>query len=283
MSFHKNVLSRLPDPIRILIRGLVNPYRFLRVQKAITNILGPQYRRSRKFLEIDLTWSCNLRCYNCSRSCEQMPTAERMDLVQIQRFIKESIETEQRWERVRLLGGEPTLHPEILEIVDVLSDWRDNFSPETRLEISTNGFGKKVQRVLKELPGSIKINNSFKVSNVQPFRSFNIAPKDCSKYRYSDYTNGCWVTEFSGIGLTPYGYYVCPVAGSIDRIFGFNLGRKHVPAQDDDMHDQLRAFCRLCGIFKRLELMPTNKPVVSECWDLAYDRYKHEQVILSRY
>jgi hypothetical protein len=55
------------------------------------------------------------------------------------------------------------------------------------------------------------------------------------------------VTEHCGIGLTPYGYYPCAVAGGIDRIVGVDRGRKSLPDDDDDLQDQLAVFCRMCG------------------------------------
>ena len=52
--------------------------------------IGPRYRRSRTRVELDITWACNLRCFNCNRSCEQAPTGESMTLDQIRRFVDES-------------------------------------------------------------------------------------------------------------------------------------------------------------------------------------------------
>jgi hypothetical protein len=85
------------------------------------------------------------------------------------------------------------------------------------------------------------------------------------------------------MGLIPYGYYACPVAGGIDRIFGFDIGKKKLPKQDDNMHDQLNKFCRYCGIFKRLELHSVNKPVISKSWASAYTDYKLNKIALTRY
>ena len=101
-------------------RRVKRVYRYIRVQKPVTKLFGPQYRRSRKFIEIEITYRCNLRCINCDRSCRQAPTNEQMSVEQIQKFINESVDNNVKWERIRVMGGEPTLHPDIFEILNLL-------------------------------------------------------------------------------------------------------------------------------------------------------------------
>ncbi|MET0052262.1 MAG: radical SAM protein [Candidatus Thiodiazotropha sp.] len=282
MSFRQRVAARLPDNTGRWVRGLLSPYSYLRVQAPLTALMGPQYSRSRTNLEIDLTWSCNLRCHNCNRSCSQAPTAERINLEQIHRFVDETVNTGQVWERIRLLGGEPTLHPDINSILAEILRWRDRHSPDTRIELTSNGFGPHVTRVIDNIPLEVAVNNTRKSSRVQPFRSFNVAPVDCAEYAFADYSNGCRVIR-TGIGLTPYGWYACPIAGGIDRIMGYNLGMKCLPDHKDDMLEQLEVFCRLCGHFKRLHLFPVRSVQQSLTWKRAYARYREDPPTLTRY
>src|SRR5262249_2729701 len=171
-----------------------------------TRLFGPLWRRSRDLVEIDITYACNLKCFNCNRSCEQDPTADRMSLGQIRRFLKESQEREIQWKRIRLLGGEPTSHPEFLEIVNLVIDYRQKFSPRTRIEITTNGYGERANRMLALLPPVVQVINTAKITNLQQeFQTFNVAPIDVAEYQESDFSNGCLVTECCGIGVTPYG------------------------------------------------------------------------------
>jgi hypothetical protein len=206
-----------------------------------------------------------------------------MEVDQIRRLLDESTAAGQSWQQIRLLGGEPTLHPELFTIVDELLAWRRRSSPSTGIEVTTNGYGIVVQRVLERLPSVVKVNNTNKLSRIQPFRSFNIAPVDRVEYTYADYSNGCQVAEASGIGFTPYGLYPCPVAGGIDRIMGLDLGLKQLPVGDDDMHDQLKVFCQLCGHFKRLYEIPPDRPVMSKTWETSYARYQQNPPELTRY
>ena len=85
--------------------------KLLRVSRLGTALCGVRHRRHRRLIEIDITYACNLQCFNCNRSCEQAPSAERMTREQIERFVGESIARGIRWERIRLLGGSPRFIP----------------------------------------------------------------------------------------------------------------------------------------------------------------------------
>jgi sulfatase maturation enzyme AslB (radical SAM superfamily) len=283
MGWKSRLLGRLPGPIRegaLRSRGW---WRWARVQRPVTRVLGPRYRRSRDLIEIDITWACNLRCFNCNRSCEQAPTGEGMTLDQIERFVAESVEAGVEWRRIRVLGGEPTLHPQFLEILEVLRAYRDQHSTGTRIEVTTNGHGDKVRAAIERIPSDVCVENTMKDTVEQPFQSFNIAPGDLPAYENADFANGCAVTKVCGVGLTPYGYYPCAVAGGIDRIVGLGMARRTLPIETDDMVDQLDAFCRRCGSFKREHETPVERPVSSASWDAAYLRHRENPVRLERY
>jgi uncharacterized radical SAM superfamily Fe-S cluster-containing enzyme len=134
----------------------------LRATRLASNILGFRHHRALRRIEIDITYVCNLTCPNCNRSCGQAPTGERMTLDQIDLFVKESISKSIKWERIRLLGGEPTLHPDFFEIISLLISYRNTFSNDTVIEVSTNGYGKKVESIIAKIPREIVINNTYK-------------------------------------------------------------------------------------------------------------------------
>lgn len=281
-----NVVNRelQPNQIRAKIRANIRKYRwlsYLRVQK-ITRVLGPQYKRSRKFIEIDITYACNLKCFNCNRSCTQAPSQEYMTVAQIRHFLNESISANICWECIRILGGEPTLHPDFLEIIDMIRSWKLNYAPEARVEVATNGYGRRVREVLSLIPEDVSIIDSHKDNRRQEFDAFNIAPSDLAIYRYADFRNGCIITEVCGIGLTPYGWYPCAIAGAIDRVFGFDIGCNKLPSKDDDMYEQLEKFCSLCGHFDR-RLPKACKPAMSKTWKTAYQNYRKHKPVLSLY
>jgi hypothetical protein len=245
---------------------------FIRCQRPVIRRLGRPFRRSLRFVEMDITYRCNLRCGNCNRSCTQAPSDRELSVQDVADFLAQSREQGARWDRIRLLGGEPTLHKNFLEIVDLLLAHRAAGRPNPRIVVCTNGAGRKVQRVLDSLPDGVVVKNTSKNSRQRLFRPFNKAPIDAPPpHRFSDFSAGCRILEDCGIGLTPLGYYPCAIAGGIDRVFGFNLGRRHLPSPDDDMRDLLSVFCPLCGHFGVSGF--TKKAKLSPTWEAAYANY----------
>jgi hypothetical protein len=256
----------------------------IRVRPLATSLFGYRYQRARRRIEIDITYACNLSCFNCNRSCTQAPTGERMTVHQIELFVEESKEKGIKWEQIRLTGGEPTLHPTIFEILNRLIAYRESFSKETIITVVTNGYGKKVESVLKNMPPQIKIENSHKTSGIQPsFDTFNVAPQDLKEHQGANFRNACWISAYCGIGLTSSGYYPCAPASGIDRIFGWNLGRQELPDDEDSMYDMLEAFCSHCGHFKRGRIAQVKQPVMSLTWREAYERYRQAKPKLTCY
>ncbi len=101
-------------------------------------------------------------------------------------------------------------------------------------------------------------------------------------FKNADFSNGCGVTWQCGIGLTPYGYYCCAIAGNIDRVFGFDIGRKEIPHTNDAMMDQLQVCCALCGYFLGWHNV-TASEVISPTWEKAYIKYNKVKPSLSLY
>lgn len=264
-------------------RIFANAIIFLRIQKPITKILGQKWKRSHKYIEVDITHNCNMKCINCSRSCRQAPTIEGMNAQQIKKFVKESIDNKIKWEIIRVMGGEPCLHPNLIKILNILLEYKKKESPNSTIELTTNGFGKKVKESLNRVPEDVKVINTSKKSSNQFFYKFNKAPKDSIIYKFADFSNGCPAIKNVGFGLNRYGYYPCANAGSIDRVLGFDIGRKKLPSKDDLMRDLLNKFCRYCGIFGYGSTIRFNKEIISKVWKEAYDKYKKKKPKLSLY
>lgn len=206
-----------------------------------------------------------------------------MSLGQVRTFVEESKARGIRWRQIVVAGGEPTCHPQFREIVHLLLAYRREFSPKTRVAVVSNGYSERARRLLAELPKEVRVNDSHKMSPVQPsFFTFQVAPTDVAEYRRLDFFNGCWETQECGLGVTPYGYYPCPVAGAIDRVFGFGLGRAVIPDDADGMKAELRKFCSLCGRFMLGACAPLDTQVTSPTWAAAYERARSLPPSLAR-
>lgn len=249
---------------------VLDAYQFVRSQSFVSKHSGRQFLPSRDYAEMDITYKCNLKCINCNRSCTQAPSDLEMPVADIEAFVNQSIERKIAWKRIRILGGEPTLHSRIFDIIDLLTAYKRDYNSSVRLVLGTNFFGKQVHGVLGKLPDTIAIKSTLKSSRVNLFKPFNVAPVDTLYNRFSDYTNGCRIMQNCGLGLTPSGYYMCAVAGGIDRIFRYNLGRDRLPDESDSMSDQMFTFCSVCGHFGFQ--WPTRRSKLSKTWRLAYRR-----------
>ncbi len=255
-------------------------WRLNRAMKLMTRVLGPQYSRSRNRIEIDITYRCNLRCLNCNRSINTAPSNQSMTVEQIQQFIDDSVAMGKKWRSIRILGGEPTLHPQFRQIITMIRGYRISQNPGLSIEVVSNGHGPAVQAELDWLPSDIFIENTAKQGNVTPFfRPFSTAPQDDKTYESADYRNGCQVISSCGMGLGPTGYFQCTVAAGIDRVAGLGIGRPRLPADADDMHDQMLATCRLCGRFKDGHFIPKDlrpslrEQLISPTWAKLYADY----------
>lgn len=241
-------------------------------------------------IEIDITYECNLKCLNCNRSSTQAPIKEGMKFKDIERFVLESIELNKKWELINILGGEPTLHDDFGDIIcEILYKYIIPFSPNTILQITSNGFGDLVKGKLDELPKHENVvidYASFKDDRKVPYFSpFNEAPLDEeSSNQDRDYSKGCWVTSYCGIGLNQLGYYPCGVAGGIDRVFQKNIGVKNLKDVDKSINKLLNEFCKYCGNFSdyavnKGNFIPRNekavvlKPSISKTWKEKYKIY----------
>ena len=226
-------------------------------------------------IEIEITTACSLACFNCDRSVRQAPSNEHMSLEQIERFVKESIELDWKWERITLIGGEPTLHPQLFELLKIIKKYKD-INNNCMIEIATNGYGRKVNEIINKLPNWIVIRNSKKESNTQSFSSYNIAPLDLKEYKNANFKRGCWVTERCGLGLSKYGYYPCGAGASIDRIFGFDVGQKKLSLVNDAiLKNQLEILCKYCGHYKHnYDAERTTEEKMSISWQKAYENYR---------
>lgn len=282
--------------LRVILGVLESCFVLFRQQKIITTMRGVVYRKNAKSIEMDITYRCNLKCVNCNRSCGVAPTTDEMTIAQVEKFVDESIRTHAQWDRIRLLGGEPTLHPDLFPILDIIADYKTKHSPEAIIELCTNGSNSFIKNVLSKLPKGIMVSNAFKDSPAYDGYAYYCGPKGLTRVNFHDapkdhfwmarfdYSNGCWLPQTWGIGLSPYGYYCCSTASAIDRVFGFNLGRKQLPSKDDLLLDQRRVFCRLCGHFGQDKGSRSIAEIrASRTWVGALAQYFKTKPVLSRY
>jgi len=261
---------------------------------------GPPFRSRLDRIIIDLTHECDLACLDCNRSCGagQAPAAESIGLEQVRRFVDESLAAGKSWRRIMLEGGEPTLHPQLDGILAELLRYRRHGHAECEIELCSNGYGPQAARTLNRLPAGVRAKNSAKTSDPRRGHfSFNVAPIDLDGFAAADFGQGCYIHPLFGLGLTRAGYYPHPICAGIDRVFGFDIGLKKLPAAAEELAAQMRRLCPLCGHFREFRAHGGRRPRFwrrfspggfppgsrSRSWERAYRGFRDQPPVLTPY
>ncbi|MGA2573490.1 MAG: radical SAM protein [Candidatus Methanomethylicaceae archaeon] len=269
--------------------ALFGYYLWFRLDRRVTGVMGPKYRTNKRIVQVDITYDCNLRCPACCRSCSQAPSKDYMSVGQIDHFIQDSIRMQKKWQYIKLMGGEPTLHPDFMEILDIVRDYRDEHSPHTVIGVLTNRSKNRIREIFGKTYDDVDYVTSQKDIDYikSKYHPFNLAPVDFPRLGRMDYSNGCINPQNCGLGLNRYGFYICGNGGGIDRIFGLDIGRKSIPRSDDQMRDQMQLLCRYCGefhnCFTKIGTGMLNKFACSKSWNEAYNKYRQQKPALTLY
>lgn len=71
-------------------------------------------------IELNITLACNLHCANCNRLCHLLPDrTDHVSVAAVERVHQEALQAGGLG-RVNVLGGEPSLHPQFEEILDIV-------------------------------------------------------------------------------------------------------------------------------------------------------------------
>ena len=98
------------------------------------------YNYHARAIEIPITFSCNLNCKYCSHLSQYMSKVPHVPVEHIERMCTDwSERINIRY--VRLIGGEPLLHPDLEKIIEICAQyWKLSKAYFCGLEIVTNGL-----------------------------------------------------------------------------------------------------------------------------------------------
>ena len=88
------------------------------------------------YLQIRVVNHCNLNCRYCGSCCNSKEDQAYVDICKFTSYVKRIKELFPSIKTIKVLGGEPLLHPDLIEIIRLL---RGSY-PQSYMEIATNGI-----------------------------------------------------------------------------------------------------------------------------------------------
>ena len=111
-----------------------------------------------KYLEVPITTGCTLNCKECNNLIQFYQKPSNFDADQVIRDIRRLCSVSKRIRMLRILGGEPLVHPRSAYILEKL----DQIEEIKEVQIVTNGtllFNRECLRVLQHEKFSVDISN----------------------------------------------------------------------------------------------------------------------------
>lgn len=223
---------------------------------------GKQTPGKFKHIEIEINVACDLDCFGCDRFSD-VTTAPNMTVPQIRRFVDESLKLGWEWERIRILGGEPTLHPHLVDICEELIRYRNTYS-KCFLQLLSNGRGKldKVRNWLTYRGIDPHVESKEKGATPAWFNNTRIVPIDRDPNIGIVPPCGIFGVHGCGIGLTRHGYFLDGAGASVARVAGYDIGAMSLAEVTwEAMQEQAKVLCRVCGQWNPTDTLVTQKVI----------------------
>lgn len=252
-------------------------------------VLSPGQTERFKNVELEINTVCDLACFACDRMVD-VTSAPAMTKQQVAHFVNESLELDWEWERIRLLGGEPTLHKDFPEMVKFLLAYRKRY-PKCFLQVLTNGLGrsKDYRAWLEDNKVSLHAEAKEKGKTPEWFHNTRIVPLDRDPNVGILPPCGIFGIRGCGIGLTNHGYFLDGAGATIARVAGYDIGVMELKDVTwDVMMKQADVLCRICGHWNPPDHLDTEKvaktgEVTGAFWTERLEAYKKNKPVLRMY
>ncbi len=220
----------------------------------------------RRTIHVEITNACNLECSNCTRFVGHHKKPFFMDVDTFKKAVKS---LEYFPGVVGIMGGEPTLHPQFEELMDI---YMDIIPQINRRALWTNGFkyDKFKSKIEEVFAKEMVIYNDHNPSVPDYHQPLLVASKDV----VPDYEerkkliDNCWVQRRWSASITPKGAFFCEVAAAQDHLFngpgGWELTDDWWDKRPEEFQDQVEQYCHNCSA-----CIPMNKVSAYDGYDYA--------------
>jgi hypothetical protein len=207
----------------------------------------PLYRKIA--IQIDITNACPLSCAHCNRLVGHHKKPYFMDLDTVAKAI-ESLEGFPG--SIGIMGGEPTMHPEFIEICKLAQ----KMIPRHKRQLATTGYKwDEYKEIIYETfdIDSLQCNSHSNTGEVfhQPVL---IAAEDVLDDRELMWRliGNCWMQWRWCGSITPKGGFICETAGAMDMLFegegGYPIKKGWWNRETEQFTDQVKRFCPKCSM-----------------------------------
>ncbi|CAD5119101.1 DgyrCDS7746 [Dimorphilus gyrociliatus] len=144
--------------IKVQVEDYDQKWEKIRTAKPFSEFLTDKFNRKHNYLRISLTERCNLRCQYCMPE-EGVQLTPKKNILTYEEIIKlATIFVKEGVTKIRLTGGEPLVHPKIINIIGSLNELK-NYGLED-IGITTNGITLKRHLPSLKAAGLTHINVS---------------------------------------------------------------------------------------------------------------------------
>jgi len=166
---------------------------------------------------IVLTYECNAKCSGCNRFLDCAPWLDtELSIEDLQEGYKRAIEKGPEFEKVRVTGGEPLLHPKFEQCMEVINKtWNKDFTGRTC--VFSNGIIKGPDR-----PEEWRYRTADKKARKEDFLPSMISPYDSRWSVKLGVEADCPRQCGCGRLFDCHGFTFCIYAGVIGRLFGID-------------------------------------------------------------
>ncbi len=148
------------------------------INNRIQKISFSEEKPTLPYFEIPITDSCNLNCTGCLFGCNTDASQEHIPFDVIAKDIKRMSELFEDIPWIRILGGEPLLHPDITEIIKEVR----KYFPNSDVDVCTNGL--KIPKMSDDFFKCVVENNiSVHISGYPPtYKMFTAIEERLDEY-----------------------------------------------------------------------------------------------------
>lgn len=203
---------------------------------------------------IDVTNYCFKDCIYCTRFTRHIRQDQKF-FMSVEQIIQ-ALDSLKFWpKKIGIIGGEPSLHPDLEEICLVVDRWRHDNNKFVQFFSTGGARFYKYEKLIRQSFNYVAFNkhddHQQKTCLHQPITvAIQDAVPDAELREYL--INNCWVQKSWCPTINHKGAFFCEVAAAMDIILD---GPGGYPVEPDwwkktpkDFKDQVSRYCHLCGM-----------------------------------